>query len=395
MAGSVMKGWNGPGAMSVGGGFLLHLTLGTLYCFGNLNTYMTSYLRVHVPSQAGIHYSDAIWIPTLATLGQGLFMTLSGHLEDRVGIRITILMGSALMSSGVFLTYFTIQHSLWLTTFTYGFMFGLGTALAYAPPMGVAMRWFPKIKGLVNGIIVGGFGAGAFIFNQVQTAYLNPDNISPGEDGYFTNPAVLERVPSVFLLLGSIYSIMQLIAIILIIPPSDEDVSATVPIVSSAVDDEDVLYQSDSFSERSPDSTSPSNLQELQLSEAAAENVKPGQVVRSSEFWILWFTFVFNTQAVGYINTMYKAGLSAGFFFWYSNFFLPFLPFFVPFLPFFAIFAIFCAIFANFLPFLPFFVPFLPFCAIFAIFSAIFANFCHFLPFLPFLPFFFAIFCHF
>ena len=33
------------------GGFLLHLTLGTLYCFGNMNTYMTSYLRTHVPGQ--------------------------------------------------------------------------------------------------------------------------------------------------------------------------------------------------------------------------------------------------------------------------------------------------------------------------------------------------------
>ena len=33
------------------GGFLLHLTLGTLYCFGNMNTYMTSYLRTHVKGQ--------------------------------------------------------------------------------------------------------------------------------------------------------------------------------------------------------------------------------------------------------------------------------------------------------------------------------------------------------
>ena len=81
---------------------------------------------------------------------------------------MTVLIGSALMSSGVFLTYFTIQHSMWLTTLTYGFMFGFGTALAYAPPMGVAMRWFPKKKGLVNGVIVGGFGMGAFIFNQVD-----------------------------------------------------------------------------------------------------------------------------------------------------------------------------------------------------------------------------------
>ena len=42
------------------------------------------------------------------------------------------------MSSGVFLTYFTIQYSMALTTLTYGFMFGVGLALAYAPPMGVS-----------------------------------------------------------------------------------------------------------------------------------------------------------------------------------------------------------------------------------------------------------------
>ena len=28
--------------------------------------------------------------------------------------------------------------------------------------------------GLVNGVIVGGFGLGAFVFNQVQSSYLNP-----------------------------------------------------------------------------------------------------------------------------------------------------------------------------------------------------------------------------
>jgi hypothetical protein len=29
---------------------------------------------------------------------------------------------------------------------TYGCMFGLGTALAYAPPLAVAMKWYPKSK---------------------------------------------------------------------------------------------------------------------------------------------------------------------------------------------------------------------------------------------------------
>merc|ERR1719367_1381557 len=113
-------------------------------------------------------------------------MTFSGHLEERVGVRYTVLIGSSIMTAGVYLTSFTIRYSTILTTITYGFMFGLGTALAYVPPLTAAMRWFPRKKGLVNGVIVGGFGLGAFIFNFVQTTYLNPHNKSPGEDGYFS-----------------------------------------------------------------------------------------------------------------------------------------------------------------------------------------------------------------
>lgn len=39
----------------------------------------------------------------------------------------------------------------------------------------------------------------------------------------------------------------------------------------------------------------------------ASENVKPGTVVKTKEFWILWATFFLNTQAITYINSMYKA----------------------------------------------------------------------------------------
>ena len=38
-----------------------------------------------------------------------------------------------------------------------------------------------------------------------------------------------------------------------------------------------------------------------------AENLKPKVIVRTFEFWTLWFTFFLNTQAITYINSMYKA----------------------------------------------------------------------------------------
>lgn len=47
----------------------------------------------------------------------------------------------------------------------------LYTFLYYFP------QWFPRYKGLVNGFIVAGFGGGAFIFDFVQTAFINPMNV--------------------------------------------------------------------------------------------------------------------------------------------------------------------------------------------------------------------------
>ena len=52
------------GVRTVLGGFLLHLSLGTFYCFGNMDTYITSYLRTHVPGQVslsrGLHLTASL-----------------------------------------------------------------------------------------------------------------------------------------------------------------------------------------------------------------------------------------------------------------------------------------------------------------------------------------------
>ena len=101
---------------------------------------------------------------------------------------------------------------------------------------------------------------------------------------------------------GSIYTIMQLVAVMLISAPSDDDLEGNIPLVTSAADtatddhDEEVLYQSESAP-----TPVPPPVHEPEV------NIEPSQVIRTHEFWILWLTFVLNTQAVGYINSMYKA----------------------------------------------------------------------------------------
>ena len=44
-------------------------------------------------------------------------------------------------------------------------------------PVHHAWIWFPKFPGLTSGIIIGGFGFGALIFNSLSTALINPDNL--------------------------------------------------------------------------------------------------------------------------------------------------------------------------------------------------------------------------
>lgn len=50
------------------------------------------------------------------------------------------------------------------------------------------MQWFPKSRATAAGFILAGFGGGALVFNQVQTRYINPNNLAPDSDAreYFT-----------------------------------------------------------------------------------------------------------------------------------------------------------------------------------------------------------------
>ena len=47
----------------------------------------------------------------------------------------------------------------------------------------------------------------------------------------------------------------------------------------------------------------------LRVSHPDMDNLRPGQIIKTREFWILWMTFFLNTQPIGYINSMYKVNI--------------------------------------------------------------------------------------
>ena len=103
--------------------------------------------------------------------------------------------------------------------------------ITYFVPMVCAWEYFPERKGLVTGIIVGAYGLGAFIYIQVSTKIVNPDNLgttieSENEDSMvsFFGEEVALRVPSMWRILCFIWLVHILIAIAMTSRPEQSEV---------------------------------------------------------------------------------------------------------------------------------------------------------------------------
>ena len=210
------------GVLCVIGGFLVHLVLGTLYCWGNLTTYVTARLRLF---DASISYDRTLLVFATCLGCQGCTMLAAGVVESRIGAKYTCLLGGYVLTAGVLLS--SEAKSLFSLVLFNGAFFGVGLGLAYSPPISASARWFPEQKGLVTGIIISGFGGGAFVFGSIANALVNPDNLAVAADGYFdpTGP-VASSVPHMYLFLGLLYFIFISIGGLLISEPSCEEVTA-------------------------------------------------------------------------------------------------------------------------------------------------------------------------
>ena len=237
------------GALVVIGGFLVHLSLGTIYTFGNMAPYVISYIR-NQSHPENLKQEATTWIFAFALAGQGGCMFIGGWMVRQIGPRWTTLIGGWLMSLGVALSFLTVKLSFYALLFTYGLMFGMGVGIAYIGPLSSAMNWMPKWKGLANGIVVAGFGLGALIFNAIQTSYINPWNVkpTPHDDGdkYFTDPRLISRVPTVFLILGGTYAVMQFVGSMLIINPPEDYNTVSDP---DPLEEQEKIFKSGQYEE--------------------------------------------------------------------------------------------------------------------------------------------------
>jgi OFA family oxalate/formate antiporter-like MFS transporter len=140
-------------------GVFLQIALGAVYAW--------SVFRVPLAKQFGWSISEVTLTFTISIFVLGFAAFFGGLWLNHKGPRVVALTGGVLYGLGVFLASFS--HKLSWLYLTYGVIGGIGLGLGYIVPVAVLVKWFPDRRGLITGIAVGGFGAGALITAPVAT----------------------------------------------------------------------------------------------------------------------------------------------------------------------------------------------------------------------------------
>src|SRR6266404_747749 len=141
-------------------GVFMQIALGAVYAW--------SVFRTPLSKQFGWTISEVTLTFTISIFVLGFASFFTGLWLNRRGPRIVAFTGGILYGLGVFLASFS-ANKLWWLYLSYGVIGGVGSGFGYIVPVAVLVKWFPDRRGLITGIAVGGFGAGALITAPLAT----------------------------------------------------------------------------------------------------------------------------------------------------------------------------------------------------------------------------------
>ena len=237
----VMNRW-----LVVVGALLIQLCLGAIYAWGAF----TGVLQ-NPAGKFGYTATQTSWIFSAGLATFAIVMILAGRLQDKYGPRIIAVIGGLLLSAGYIAAGFTGESFVLMLIFI-GIVGGAGIGMGYVCPIAACVKWFPDLKGLITGLAVAGFGAGAFIFVKLAGAWMNLIET--------------QGVNGTFLIFGIIFGVSVVAgAMFLSNPPAGWKPKGWNPPVNA---DGSIA--------------------------AGVKDLTQGQTVATRQFWMIWLAFVFS-----------------------------------------------------------------------------------------------------
>ncbi|MBV7297101.1 OFA family MFS transporter [Enterovibrio paralichthyis] len=144
-------------------GFFINMCIGILYAWSVFKQSLV---------EQGWSNADASMPYTVATICFALSLLVAGNLQDRMGPRKVLILGTIMCAIGMIVSSFATSPMTLLLSF--GVITGCGIGFGYACLAPAAMKWFhPSKKGMVNGLIAAGFGLAAVYLAPLTTMLIN------------------------------------------------------------------------------------------------------------------------------------------------------------------------------------------------------------------------------
>ena len=140
-------------------------------CFGTV--YAWSFFQTLLVRQLGWTFTETAIAFSLTIFSLGCSAAWAGAMLPKLGPRKLAIIGSVMFAGGYLLAGLAL-HIDFLPLFYlgYGVIGGAGIGLGYVTPVATAAKWYPDRKGLATGIVVMGFGVGAFLLSIVLAPIL-------------------------------------------------------------------------------------------------------------------------------------------------------------------------------------------------------------------------------
>ncbi len=145
---------------------VIQLCLGTVYAF---SVFKNPLIKMHAWDGMTVQYTFMLLMLII-----GLSAAFGGTLVDKKGPRFVATIGGILFGLGTLLAGYADQiGSITLLYIGFGVVAALGNGFGYVTPIATLIRWFPDKRGLVTGLAVMGFGAGAFFMGKIAPAMIS------------------------------------------------------------------------------------------------------------------------------------------------------------------------------------------------------------------------------
>ena len=146
-------------------GVLFKLTIGILYVWTILKGSMQDVWGWEA-TQANLPY-------TLCIVMFAIFTLIGGRIQDKMGPRWIATCGGFFVGLGLFLSGYFGNNPTAITV-CFGVLTGMGIGLGYSAATPAALKWFhASKKGLISGLVIGGFGLGPLMYAPITRFLLN------------------------------------------------------------------------------------------------------------------------------------------------------------------------------------------------------------------------------